>query len=90
MRKEVAVSGLGPLLAALREPSARRAGLGLVSGCPVPASRLLSLALIGPRNAITYARVPVTECGMPRQPVLASLASLHWIVISNPASPGDN
>jgi hypothetical protein len=90
MRKELAISGLGPLLAALREPSARRAGLGLVSGCPVPAPRALSLALIGPRNAIVYARVPITECGLPRQAVLASLSSLHWIVISNPAISGDS
>jgi hypothetical protein len=83
-RKEVAVSGLGPLLAALREPSAQHVRPGPAAGCPLPALSAVRLALVGATGAVIYPRIPVTACGTPTPSVTASLSALHWIVLSMP------
>jgi hypothetical protein len=84
-RKEVAVTGLGPLVAALREPSARHVHPGLGVGCPVPALSGVRLMLVSASGAVIYPRIPITSCGVPIQPVTASLGALHWIELSTPA-----
>ncbi len=84
VQKEVAVAGLGPLVTALRAASARHNGAGLAPGCPVLAAVVPRLALIGRDGAVIYPRIPVTMCGAPIQPVVASLAALHWIGLGNP------
>jgi hypothetical protein len=82
VRKEAAVAGLGPLLTALQEPTARHGLTGLVQGCPILVTVVPRLALIGRDGAVLYPQIPVTVCGIPRGPVLASLAALHWIMLS--------
>jgi hypothetical protein len=77
VRKEAAVAGLGPLVAALREPSAAGAG----ADCPGPVTTLPGLALIGRNGVVIYPRIPVTACGAPTLAVAASLAALHWILL---------
>ncbi len=84
VQKEAAVAGLGPLLTALRAPSARHSGAGVAPGCPVLAAVVPRLALIGRDGAVIYPRIPVTVCGAPVQAVLASLGALHWIGLGNP------
>lgn len=87
VRKEAAVAGLGPLLTALHEPSARREATGLAQGCPVLVTVVPRLALIGRAGAVVYPQIPVTVCGAPIVPVLASLAALHWIMLSTNIGP---
>jgi hypothetical protein len=87
VRKEVAVADLQPLLTALGEPSARRAGPGPQPGCPVLTVAATELALIGRDGTVIYPRIPVTVCGSPIQPVTASLAALHWIPLSTTGTP---
>jgi hypothetical protein len=81
VRKEVAVADLRPLLAALQEPSAPRAGPGPTPGCPVLITALPELALIGRDGSVVYPRIPVTVCGAAIAPVTASLDALHWITL---------
>jgi hypothetical protein len=87
VRKEVAVAGLQPLLTALGEPTARRAGPGPQPGCPVLTVAAPELALIGQDGSVIYPRIPVTVCGSPIQPVTVSLAALHWIPLSTTGAP---
>jgi hypothetical protein len=87
MRKEVAVADLQPLLTALGEPSARLAGPGPHPGCPVLTVAAPELALIGHDGTVIYPRIPLTVCGSPIQPVTASLAALHWILLSTTSAP---
>ncbi|HTA11599.1 MAG TPA: hypothetical protein VK836_23970 [Streptosporangiaceae bacterium] len=82
VRKEVAVADLRPLLASLQEPSAPRAGPGPTPGCPVLTTPVPELALIGRDGSVVYPRIPVTVCGAAIAPVTASLAALHWIMLS--------
>ena len=82
VRKEVAVADLRPLLAALQQPSAPRAGPGPTPGCPVLTMPVPELALIGRDGSVVYPRIPVTVCGAAIAPVTASLAALHWIMLS--------
>jgi hypothetical protein len=83
VEKEAAVTGLGPLLTALRAPSARPAGVGPVAACPVMVTGVPRLALIGRDGAVIYPRIPVTVCGEPIQPVVDSLAALQWIMLGS-------
>jgi hypothetical protein len=85
--KEAALADLGPLVAALREPSAGRAGVSPPAGCPVLAVAPPGLALVGRDGAVIYPRIPVTVCGAPIQAVAASLAALHWIVLGTTRVP---
>jgi hypothetical protein len=85
-QKEVAVTGLGPLLAALGEPSAQHVHAGPGAGCPVPAVNGIRLMLVGARGTVIYPRIPVTACGAPIQPVTASLSALHWIALGAPVN----
>ena len=82
VRKEVAVADLQPLLAALQQPSAPRAGPGPTPGCPVLTLAVPELALIGRDGSVVYPRIPVTVCGAAIAPVTASLDALHWITVS--------
>jgi hypothetical protein len=85
VRKEVAIAGLGPLLAALREPSDLR--IDVLRRCMVPATMMPQLALVGSDGAVIYPRIPVNVCGAPIPQVAASLAALHWIVLSAAIEP---
>jgi hypothetical protein len=83
---EVAVRGLASLLRALRLPSApRRSPL---PACLVTDGGLPWLALIGRDGQVIHPAVPTGACGMPIEPVLASLNSLRWILLGvTPAGP---
>jgi hypothetical protein len=83
VEKEAAVTGLGPLLTALRAPSARPAGVGPAAACPVMVTGVPRLALIGRDGAVIYPRIPVTVCGEPIQPVVESLGALQWIMLGS-------
>jgi hypothetical protein len=87
VRKEVAVADLGPLLTALREPSAPRTSPGPTLRCPILIVAVPDLALIGRDGSVIYPRIPVTVCGAAIQPVTASLAVLHWIPLSTTGAP---
>jgi hypothetical protein len=87
MRAEAAVTGLGPLLTALREPSERRTTAGTMPACLVPATAVPELALIGRDGQVIYPRIPVTACGVPIHQVVASLSALHWIKVATIVEP---
>jgi hypothetical protein len=80
VRKEVAITGLGPLLAALRKPSAVRNAAH--PECLLPFMIMPRLALVGSDGAVIYPRIPVSVCGAPIPQVGASLTALHWIKLS--------
>jgi hypothetical protein len=83
VRKEVAITGLGPLLTALRERSDLRVG----PNCLLPFTIRPRIALIGIDGAVIYPRIPVGVCGAPIPQVDASLAALHWIKLSTTIEP---
>jgi hypothetical protein len=85
VRKEVAITGLGPLLAALRKPSAARNAVH--PECLLPFMIMPRLALVGSDGAVIYPRIPVSVCGAPIPQVGASLAALHWIKLSITREP---
>lgn len=80
--EEVAVSGLGPLLAALQEPSEAPGNSFPVPRCLAPAAGAFQLALINANGQVIEPLIPVTICGGPIQPVLASIAALDWTTVS--------
>jgi hypothetical protein len=79
-RRQVAVTGLGRLLAALRKPSAPRPN-GPQPACMVPAASWPWFVLVSATGQVIHPVVPVGLCGEPIEPVLASLNSLHWITL---------
>ena len=79
-RRQAAVTGLGRLLAALREPSTPRSR-GLLPACMVPGTSQLWFVLVSASGEVIRPAVPVGLCGEPIEPVLASLNSLHWITL---------
>jgi hypothetical protein len=83
-QQEVAVTGLGPVLAALRLPSAVRSDK---VECILPLQFLSRIALIGSDGAVIYPRVPVGVCGIPLRQVIASLDALHWILVGTTVQP---
>ena len=85
VRKEVAITGLGPLLAALRKPSGVRNAAH--PECLLPFMIMPRLALVGSDGAVIYPRIPVNVCGAPIPLVGASLAALHWIKLSTTREP---
>jgi hypothetical protein len=85
VRKEVAVTGLGPLVTALRMPSSRRNAVAL--DCLLPLIIMPRIALIGSDGAVVYPRIPVNVCGVPIPQVAASLGALHWIFLSTNIDP---
>jgi hypothetical protein len=85
VRKEVAITGLGPLLAALRKPSGFRNAVH--PDCLLPFMIMPRLALVGSDGAVIYPRIPVNVCGAPIPEVGTSLAALHWIKLSTQFEP---
>jgi len=85
VRKEVAVTGLGPLVSALRVPSSRRNAVAL--DCLVPLVIMPRIALIGSDGAVVYPPIPVNVCGEPIPQVAASLVALHWTFLSTDIDP---
>lgn len=85
VRKEVAITGLGPLLTALREPSDLR--VDVRPNCLLPFTIRPRLALVGSDGAVIYPRIPVSVCGAPIRQVEASLAALKWIKLSTTSEP---
>jgi hypothetical protein len=82
VRKEIAVSGLGPLLAALLQPSAAPSGSSPAPRCLAPATQVFQLALVDAAGTVIDPLIPVTVCGGPIEPVVASIAALDWTVVS--------
>lgn len=82
VHEEVAVSGLGPLLAALLEPSGTPGDSSSVPRCLAPAADVFQLALIGADGQVIEPLIPVTSCGGPIQPVVASIAGLAWTTVN--------
>jgi hypothetical protein len=80
-RRQVAISGLGRLLAALRKPSTPRPK-GALPACMAPAYAWPWFVLVSATGEIIHPVVPVGLCEEPIEPVLASLNSLHWITLS--------
>ncbi len=78
-RRQAAVTGLGGLLAALREPATR--AKGPLPACIVPSAAVPWFVLIGAYGQVLRPAVPAGLCGEPIEPVLASLHSLHWITL---------
>ena len=86
--KEVAVAGLGALMAAIRRPSAPPTPASRVVGCPVVARIVVPwLVLIGRDGQLIHPRVPVGQCGAPVPPLRATLNSLHWIELPGTLEP---
>ena len=85
VRKQVAITGLGPLLTALREPSDLR--VDVRPNCLLPFTIRPRLALVGSDGAVIYPRIPVSVCGAPIRQVEASLAALKWIKLSTTSEP---
>lgn len=85
-RREVAVGGLAALLRALRLPSSpRRSPL---PACLVTDAGVPWLTLIGRDGQVIHPAIPTGACGLPIEPVLASLNALRWIPLgATPASP---
>jgi hypothetical protein len=79
--RRVAVTGLGPLVAALRLPSLPRSR-ALVPACLLPVATLPWIVLIGPGDHLLHPQVPIGDCGLPITPVQTSLSSLHWKTLS--------
>ncbi|HYZ57376.1 MAG TPA: hypothetical protein VE733_28265 [Streptosporangiaceae bacterium] len=77
--KEVAVSGLGRLVAALRAPSVRMRPDVI---CPAQAIYIPWFVLVGKNGQVIRPKVPHGDCGEPLAPVLASLNALHWVKAS--------
>jgi hypothetical protein len=87
-RRQVAVTGLGGVLAALRRPSTARPR-GPVPACVVPASAIPWFVLIGADGQVIHPHVPIGLCGVPIPPVLTALSSLHWKTLSTTSvAPG--
>lgn len=83
-RRQAAIAGLGRLLAALREP---RTPLprGPLPACLMPAVSRPWFVLVGATGQVIHPLVPAGLCGEPIGPVLASLNSLHWILLGTTA-----
>ena len=86
-RKEAAVTGLGRLLAALREPSTPKPR-GPLPACLAPANSGTWFVLVSATGQIVRPLLPVGLCGEPIAPVLESLNSLRWITLSIVSGPG--
>jgi hypothetical protein len=83
-RRQVAIAGLGRLLAALREPSTPLPR-GPLPACMVPAISRPWFVLVGATGQVIHPLLPAGLCGEPIGPVLASLNSLHWILLGTVA-----
>jgi hypothetical protein len=83
-RQEVAVTGLGPVLAALRLPSAAR---NQAMSCLPPTLFLTRIALIGSNGSVIYPRIPVNACGIPLLQLTTRLDALHWIPVGSTTEP---
>lgn len=84
-RRQAAVTGLGGLLAALREPASR--AKGPLPACIVPAAAVPWFVLVGVDGQAVRPAVPASLCGEPIDPVLASLHSLRWITLGTVILP---
>jgi hypothetical protein len=82
LRMEVATSNLGPLVAALLEPSSSASSLNAVPRCLMPDVDGFPLALVGANGLVIRPSIPVSICGDPSQRVVASLFALHWTTVS--------
>jgi hypothetical protein len=85
-RRRAAVTGLGRLVAALREPSTPRRK-GLLPACMVPVRSWPWFVLVSATGQVVHPVVPVGLCGLPSAAVLASLNSLHWITLGTVSLP---
>jgi hypothetical protein len=85
-RRQVAVAGLGRLLAALRKPPTPRPQ-GALPACPLPAYSSPWFVLVSSTGQVIRPVVPAGVCEGPIEPVLASLNSLHWITLGTVSFP---
>jgi hypothetical protein len=79
-RKQAAISGLGGLMTAVREASAKHKAPGPIVGCITrPASPWF--VLIGSNGQVIRPELPGGICSAAAGAVLSSLNSLHWITL---------
>ena len=83
-RRQAAIAGLSALVAALREASAPRPK-GPLPACMVPVTSRPWFVLVSATGQVIYPLLPLSLCGEPIEPVLASLNSLHWITLGTVA-----
>jgi hypothetical protein len=83
--EEVAVSGLGRLVAALRAQPAR---IPPGVACAAQLIYVPWLVLVGRNGQVVRPKVPPDGCGEPATAVLASLSALRWIAVSTRAGTG--
>ncbi|HJQ03588.1 MAG TPA: hypothetical protein VJ851_18485 [Jatrophihabitans sp.] len=69
---------LGPLLRALKTPSAQR----IKVVCPMLRVFIPYFALVEPNGQVFVPKVPLNNCGMPQNPVTVALNSLRFTVLS--------
>jgi hypothetical protein len=85
-KRQVAVTGLRPLVRALRLVQPRLAS-GAIPACLIPASPMGWVELVGPRGQLIHPAIPVGSCGVPIPPVVTSLNRLRWITLGVVPAP---
>jgi hypothetical protein len=75
---ERSVGDTGPLLRALKTPSAQR----IKVVCPMLRVLIPYFALVEANGTLFVPKVPVNNCGMPQNPVTAALNALRFTVLS--------
>jgi hypothetical protein len=83
--ESVADHGLAPLVAALRQPSARPSA-GTV--CPSQLVVVAPLFLINAHGLLIRPVIPTDACGAPQQQVLDALQHVPWVTVHVPVQAG--
>ena len=76
---ERSVGDTAPLLRALKRPS----GLQIKTVCPMLRMLIPYFALVEPDGTLFVPKVPLTNCGMPQNPVMTALNALRYTTLSS-------
>lgn len=76
---EHSIGDTAPLLRALKRPS----GLQIKTVCPMLRMLIPYFALVEPDGTVFVPKVPLSNCGMPQNPVTVALNGLKYVTLSS-------